>query len=224
MDDLLEVAQPAHGNYPHLYARLFAEQPVELLDIAVHLGDTPASLADADVWLATGSRVSVYDDIDWIATALQLVHTAIAEEVPLVGICFGHQLIAQALGGRVARADIGWGLGAQVYDTVERLDWFPEAAEQTVLIASHRDQVVEVPDGTTVWSRSGYCPIAGMRIGDRAWSVQGHPEFTPPVVETIYDFRRPVLGDDAVDLALSTLSRPLSNRALAAAVVRFAGR
>ena len=152
------------------------------------------------------------------------MRAAIAEERPFVGICFGHQLMAQALGGRTIRAEVGWGVGALAYDTVEPLSWFPEAIAGVTLVASHRDQVVETPPGATVWSTSAYCPIAGMTLGERAWSMQGHPEFVPDVVEVLYEGRRATLGDETIDAARRSLSTPLSNSAVADAIVRFVSR
>ena len=221
MDELPEHAVHVRGNYPELYERLFADEDVDLLDVPVHLGARPDSLDDADVWLFTGSRHSVYDDLPWIRTAVELVHAVIDDEQPAVGICFGHQLFAHALGGTVAAAG-RWGLGVQRFRTAAPLPWFPEAAESISLIASHQDQVLDPPPGSVVWSTADYCPVAGLRIGRAAWSVQGHPEFTADVAHVLYEGRRARLGDDAVDAARRTLDEPVANAALARAVVTFA--
>jgi len=222
MDDLPTHAVHVRGDYPDLYAEMFVEEDVSLIDVPVHHGAAPASLDDADVWLFTGSRHSVTDDLPWIGRAADLARQVIAERRPSVGICFGHQLFAHALGGKVGPAG-RWGLGALEYRTVDPLPWFPEGSESISLIASHQDQVLEAPAGATVWSTADYCPIAGMRVGPTAWSVQAHPEFTADVAHALYEGRRERLGDAAIDQARSSLSRPVSNRALARAVVNFAG-
>lgn len=222
MDDLPEHALHVRGNYPDLYAHLFDDEDVELVDIPVHLGDGPASLDDADVWVFTGSRHSVYDDLPWITAASSLVRAVLDSERPAVGICFGHQLFGHALGGTVGPAGT-WGVGVQTYRTVRPLPWFPEADDGLCLIASHQDQVQIAPADTAIWSTSEYCPIAGLTIGDRAWSVQGHPEFVPEVAHALYEGRRDRLGHAAVDEARASLATPLSNRAVARAIVRFAG-
>lgn len=221
MDDLPEHAQHVLGDYPDLFTHLFADEDVDLVDIRVHRGDGPASLDDADVWLLGGSRHSVYDELPWIADALDLTRRLIAEERPTVGICFGHQLLGEALGGRVGPAG-RWGVGVQSYRTIAPLDWFPEAGSSVELIASHRDQVLEVPPEAEVWSGSAYCPVAGLRVGGRAWSVQGHPEFTADVAHVLYEGRRAELGHESVDAARASLATRVSNRALARAIVRFA--
>lgn len=221
MCELPDAGRAVHGGYVRLIGMLFDGDPVELLDVPVHEGATPSSLADADVWIATGSPASVYDDLAWIRTAEELVREAAATETPLVGICFGHQLVGQALGGRVAKARGGWGIGVQRY---ERTDARAPLSEDTLtLIASHQDQVLDAPADAVVWSTAGYCPIAGMRIGERMWTVQGHPEFTPALAAAIYESRRDRIGGDAVDAAKQTLDAPLSNRRIARALLDLAG-
>jgi GMP synthase-like glutamine amidotransferase len=219
MCELPDAGLPVHGPYLRLLEMLFARHAVELLDVPVHEGATPASLADADGWIATGSPASVYDDLDWIRTAEEIVRAAAASETPLVGICFGHQLVAQALGGRVERAAVGWGVGARRYETV--VDRGPVPGTSTTLLASHQDQVVAAPPGAVVWSTAEYCPIAGLGVGERMWTVQGHPEFTPELVTAIYESRRERIGGDAVDAARRTLTTPLSNAAVADAIVEL---
>jgi GMP synthase-like glutamine amidotransferase len=220
MDDLPESGLPVRGNYPALYAHLFRDQPATLLDVPLHLGESPASLDDADVWVLTGSRRSVYEDVDWIVTACEITRTLIAEERPTVGICFGHQLMGQALGGVVEKA-ADWGLGTQRYDVSQGLSWLP-GADHIDLIASHQDQVVVAPADATVWLRADYCPIAGLIVGKRAWSVQGHPEFTGDVAAALYAGRRSLLGDGRVDAATASLEAELSNDQIAAAIVATA--
>lgn len=219
MDELPGRARAVRGDYADLFARLFRRHPVDLVPVAIHRGDAPASLADCDGWIAGGSRYSVYDDLGWIDTAGDIVRAAVAEERPFVGVCFGHQLLARALGGRVERAEVGWGLGAQPYDTVQAVPWLADAT--IALLASHRDQVTEPPPGGRTWSRAAYCPVAGLLVGERAWSMQGHPEFTAGVVRVLYEGFRGVAGDDVVDAALASLERPLSNDVVAEAIVRF---
>jgi GMP synthase-like glutamine amidotransferase len=166
----------------------------------------------------------VNDDLGWIRTALDLARAVVAEERPALGVCFGHQLLAHALGGRVERASGGWGLGARVYETVRPLPWLSSAAPDLTLIASHQDQVVEAPSDAVIWSRAPYCPVAGLAIGERAWTLQAHPEFTPDVSRILLERRRAEVGDRAIEEARATLSLPLSNDEIAGATLRMAGR
>jgi GMP synthase (glutamine-hydrolysing) len=219
MAELPDAALGVDGPMAGLYPKLFRPRTVEILDVPVHEGATPESLDDCDGWLISGSPASVYEDLEWIRTGEEIVRTALAEERPLVGICFGHQLVAQALGGRVEKAAGGWGIGAQRYETVQRLPYLD--GDTVTLLASHQDQVVEVPTDATVWSTSDYCPIAGMTIGERMLTVQGHPEYSPALVSALYESRRDRLGDAAVDAAKATLTTPLSNATFAEAILRL---
>jgi GMP synthase (glutamine-hydrolysing) len=214
-----DVTRAVHGPYATLFELFFHDQPVDLIDVPIHDGATPGSLADCDGWVISGSPASAYEDHEWIRTGEEIVRTALAEERPMVGICFGHQLIAQALGGRVEKADVGWGIGAQRYDTVRPLPYLPGAT--TTLLASHQDQVVELPADATVWSTAEYCPNAGFTVGERMLTMQGHPEFTPSLVSALYNSRRDRMGDAAVETALASLDTPLSNDEVAAAIVRL---
>ena len=223
MAEMPAAARPLGSMFGH-YARLLQRHGVDLLDVPVHEGATPAAIDDCDGWVISGSPASVNDDLDWIRTGEELVRAAIAAEVPLVGVCFGHQLVARALGGRVERAGGGWGIGAKRYTTVRPLPFFPAAGDEITLLASHQDQVVELPPDAEVWSTSDYCPIAGMSIGERAFTVQGHPEYSPSVVAALYESRRDRIGDAIVDSALTTLGDPLSTEAVADAIVRFVSR
>ncbi len=222
MSEFADVVYATHGPYLGVFEMMFAGRPVELLDVAVHDGQTPATLSDADVWIVSGSPASVYDDHAWIATAEAIVREAVVTETPFVGICFGHQLVAQALGGRVEKAEGGWGVGALDYRTSARPRALADLPDTLTILAAHQDQVVDVPGSATVWSTADYCPNAGLAVGERMWTVQGHPEFTPGLVETLYPTRRDRVGSARVDAALTTLGRPLSNRLIADAILRTA--
>ncbi len=219
MDDLPRRAQPMLGDYPQLYAHLLRDQPIETVDFAAHRGQLPASVDDCDGWLLGGGRRSVYEELDWVREAEGFVRDAVAAERPVVGICFGHQLVASALGGAVELAEVGWGLGALEYGVTRPLPWY--GGERMTLIASHRDQVVELPPGAEVWASAEYCPVAGMTVGERTWTMQGHPEFTAEVAAELYTARKGVLGEDTVELARATLGRGLSNDDVAAAISAF---
>ncbi len=220
MCELTEPAIAAHGDYLTVFRDFYDDQPVEVVDFAVHEGAVPSSIHDCDAWVISGSPASVYEDLEWIRTGEEIVQTIVVAERPLLGICFGHQLMAQALGGTVERADVGWGAGAHRYDVVNRPNGLTDAPEALTVLAMHQDQVTSVPHDGAVWLRSDFCPNAGITYGERAWSIQPHPEFTPRLVEALCRDRRLRLGPDVADAAIASLNKPLEGHLIAAADVR----
>jgi len=205
----------AQADYVTVFRDFFGERPVRIVDIPVHEGAVPHSVDDHDGWVISGSQASVYDDLDWIRTGESIVRDLLASERPTFGICFGHQLMAQALGGSVERAEVGWGVGVHRYDVVEPAPGMAAPPPTIGVLAMHQDQVVEAPTGSTVWATSDFCPVAGLTFGERAWSIQPHPEFTPRIVEAMCHDRRHRMGDDVTDAALASLDHPLDGHLLA---------
>jgi GMP synthase-like glutamine amidotransferase len=209
------------GDYPELFGDLFAPHDIEIVPYAADQGQLPEHTGECDGWICSPSRQSVYDDLPWLGDLEELLRRFVAEETPFVGICFGHQLLAQALGGRVERADAGWGVGVHEYEVVERLPWVDDDATEVALIASHQDQVVELPDGATLWARSDFCALAGFQVGERAWTIQAHPEFVPALADHLLAGRVGLIGAERVEHARRSLSRPLDRERFAAWTARF---
>ncbi len=141
-------------------------------------GELPEHPAADELYLITGSNNAAYDTLPWILSLQEWIRMAAKQQVPLVGICFGHQVIAQALGGRVERYAGGWGVGireSKVLDE-EMLPYFPDGRMR--LICNHHDQVTQLPEGATPLATSDFCRYEGFRIGRHILTFQGHPEFT----------------------------------------------
>ena len=211
------------GDYPDLYRALLEPLGADVVRYDIDEGRFPDDLHECDVWLGSPSRSSTYDDLAWIPDTEELLRRIVSAERPFVGICFGHQMLAQALGGRVAKSDGGWGVGVQDYEVVGRPAFFGPSAPATVgAIASHKDQVVEAPPGAMIWATSEYCPNAGMTVGERAWTFQGHPEFTAELADAIYASRVELLGADVVERARRSLARQTSRELLGRLITRSA--
>jgi GMP synthase-like glutamine amidotransferase len=211
------------GDYPELFADLLAGHDVELVRYDLDEGRFPGTVAECDGWLCGPSRSSTYDELPWRADAEDLLREIVATESPYVGICFGHQLLAQALGATVARADDGWQVGARDYDLVEAPAWMGPAVARITLIASHQDQVTALPEGADLLARGadGGCPVAGFTVGTRAWTLQPHPEFVPPVADHLFAGRVDLIGADRVAAARASLDRPLDRARVAGWIARF---
>ncbi len=172
-----------HGDYPAMFAALLgaADPTLEFATVRVVAGEIPASPTQADAWLVTGSRHGVYDDLPWIEPLKAFLRACVAQGVPIVGVCFGHQILAEALGGEVEKSDRGWGLGVQDYQVAARPGWMADLPDRFAVRALHQDQIVRLPDDATVLARSAHCAYAALAYGDPerpfAVSLQPHPEF-----------------------------------------------
>ncbi len=209
---ILETGRPAeklaeHGSYPQMFERLLgpASSKLTFKTFAAVDGDVPSDPQACDAWLITGSRHGAYERLPWMLELEQLLRDAMAAKVPVVGICFGHQILAQALGGKVIQSPKGWGFGLQTY----RIDETPGAAgkipAQVTLAALHQDQVVEVPESGRVIGSSDFCPNAVIAYGDAALSFQAHPEFDVPFLRGVAEHRlKGIAPDDVLAAAVDS--------------------
>lgn len=200
-----------HGDYAQMFQRLLAGNGFDFAVWNVVDLDFPTSVTEADGWLLTGSKHGVYEPHAFIPPLEELVRNAYAAEIPLVGICFGHQLIAQALGGRVEKFRGGWSVGRTDYDF--------EGVGSVALNAWHQDQVIERPKDAVCIAKNGFCENAALVYGSRALTVQAHPEFTNDIIADMIRLRRGfgLMPDELLDAAAGRLgtmpdSAPLARR------------
>lgn len=194
---ILETGRPPealahHGSYVAMFQELLGPE-FDYVAFAVIDDVFPATVHDADAWLVTGSRFGVYDEAPWIRRLEAFLREVVAAGVPVVGICFGHQVLASALGARVEKAAAGWGVGPHTYEVIERAPWMEASAERFTLNAMHQDQVLSLPTGAKVLARSDFCPFAALAYGDRAISFQAHPEFDNAYERDLVAMRRGTL-------------------------------
>ncbi len=209
-----ENAIAEHGDYDDFFKRFLGGKGLEFETYAVLDGIFPGSVEDADGWLITGSRFGAYEAHDWIPPLEDFLREAYARSVPIVGVCFGHQILAQALGGKVEKYKGGWSTGVEKYD----FDGFDDPIS---LIAWHQDQVTELPPNATVVGSSDFCPYAALAYGDRAWTVQPHPEFEPAFAYDLIEARRAILPEGMADRAEASLDQPTMSAAIAELIARF---
>jgi GMP synthase-like glutamine amidotransferase len=211
-----EELAAAHGPYGEMMRGLLPPgHDVVLHDVTT--GVMPASPTACDAWMLTGSAAGVYDDLPWIAPLKAFLREA-RGRAKLVGVCFGHQIMAEAFGGRVVKSPKGWGIGLHQYEVQRRAAWMEDAAPVRVP-ASHQDQVVEAPPGAHVTLASDFTPLAGLDYGD-AISFQCHPEFTPGFCVALLQCRRHVYGA-GTDPAVESLAGPNDSARVARWIGRF---
>lgn len=193
---------PRFGRYPAMIELLIG---VDATSYDVEAGELPANPGAHDAYLITGSPAGVYDDLPWIKKLEAFLGIA-KGRAKLVGICFGHQIMAQAFGGHVEKSAKGWGVGLHNYPVVRHEPWMDDAAI-VAAPASHQDQVVLQPPRTEVIASSVFTPYAALAWTDQpAISFQFHPEFTPDYAQALIEARRDRLPDP--ERAIGSLARP----------------
>ena len=201
------------GDYDALYAKMLAGQGFTFSTWNVVDMEFPNTVNAAEGWLISGSKHGIYEDHPWIPPLMQFIQGSFVAKVPMVGICFGHQAIAQAMGGRVEKFDKGWSVGLQGYQI---------GGENYALNAWHQDQVVEAPALAQRIGGNGFCENAGLLYGKQALSVQPHPEFEDDMMEGLILSRGPgVVPDARLDYARSMLGRGNDNARMAALIGEF---
>ena len=198
----------AYGTYPEMFRRLLGEDAFHYAEFAVDEGQLPPAPEACDAYLVTGSAAGVYDTTPWISDLMAFLRAA-RGRATLVGVCFGHQVMAEAFGGKVIKSPKGWGVGEQAYRVLRREPWMDDAGEIR-LPGSHQDQVVETPPGGQVVAASAFTPFGMLAYpGDRAISMQLHPEFAPEYAIALIESRRGrSLTDAEADAAVASYDVP----------------
>jgi GMP synthase-like glutamine amidotransferase len=222
-DDVAPRYLPIAGDYGDMFAAMVssAAPDAAVVRYEAHLGELPGRPDECDAWLCTGSSASVYDDEPWIEALASFVREVHAARVPFVGICFGHQLIAHALGGHTERARSGWGVGAVSMDVVDAQPWMSPGAASATLLYSHQDQVTELPPHARVIAAAPHCPVAMFAVGDDTIGIQAHPEFGADYVRALLEDRVDRIGEAQTAAALASLDLPTDERAVAGWIMAF---
>ncbi|UNK39965.1 gamma-glutamyl-gamma-aminobutyrate hydrolase family protein (plasmid) [Shinella sp. H4-D48] len=210
------------GSLPDMFKTMIASHraDIEFAVISVVEGQDLPDIDDVEALLITGSMFGTYDEIPWKKALEDLIRAAHARNLPMVGVCFGHQIIAQALGGVVQRTDKGWGLGRHVYQV--RPDNGLIDASEVAIACSHQDQVLVPPsDAITVLS-SAFTPCAGLLYDNGStFTLQAHPEFERDYSYALCEMRQGIATDDVVRKGKRSLNQPLDNHIIGKAIARF---
>ena len=222
-DQVREELVDEFGEYPDMFIELLksVDRELEFSVYDVTRGQLPEHLHADDAYLITGSKASVYEEQPWIQALARLVRQLHQARKKLVGICFGHQLVAQALGGRAEKSDRGWGVGVHAACFARIPGWHDYAEAEFKLLVSHQDQVVEPAPGMEVLAGSDFCENAVCQLGDHILTFQGHPEFVPGYSEQLLKLRRENIGEEKYHAGMDSLSQPIDRERVGRWMVNF---
>jgi len=237
-----DAIRPETGDYSDFFERLLDGHGFGFTTWNVVDMEFPPGPGAAEGWLITGSRHGAYEDLPWIPPLEALIREIETAAIPLVGICFGHQIVAQALGGKVEKFKGGWVVGRQVYDwdgtatsdgagtedgtatadgagTEDGMETRDRSA--IALNAWHQDQVTTAPDGARTLASNGACAHAALLYGDRMYTVQPHPEYDADFIEALMTHRGAAIPRDRLDAARQGLGAPTDRARIAGSLARF---
>ncbi len=209
------------SDYDQMFVEFLGPENFSYRHYAVLDDQFPQSASEADSWLITGSRHAAYEQHSWIAPLEQLIRDIYELGLPMVGICFGHQIIATALGGTVEKFDKGWCAGYHQYQLDESVFGTSTETGQTPLLAFHQDQVIEPPSEAVTIGRSSFCRHAALLYDKRILTLQPHPEFSQDFVDGLLRTRGSVLPPDVHKNARENLHKPVDQLSVAQTLRQF---
>jgi GMP synthase-like glutamine amidotransferase len=222
-DSLDPAVASAYHGYGAMFVRLFEQANASWEFDIFHTpaGQYPPSFEPYDAVLLTGSKADSFSDAPWIVELRRQVKLLLAQNKKLLGICFGHQLIALCLGAKVGRAPQGWGVGRMVYNW--HAPSFPMAPtdHSLSLLVSHQDQVLELPHRAVLLASNAHCPIAAYALGETVFCVQGHPEFVVQYSAHLLECRRARLDEHLYHAAIGSLQQDHDGLQVARMMVAF---
>ena len=212
-DDVLSDLVEDYGEYPLMFERLLRsantdpELELAFVTYEVHRGVYPAVIDEVDAYIITGSKSSVYEQTTWVLELAAFVNVLHQQQKKLIGICFGHQMVADALGGEAGPAAIGWSLGNKPTSPSSTGAANLLNGKSFRLIYSHQDQVTLPAPGTEILASTDTCPIAATSLGEHILTFQGHPEFFQDYTSALYQYRRPAYPPETYAAAMASLEQ-----------------
>lgn len=223
-NDFLDPAlAPTYVGYGAMFERLLRQAGAEgTFDIFNTVkGEYPASFEPYDAVLLTGSKADSFSQEPWVLALKDKVQALLLAKKKLIGVCFGHQLIALCLGAKVGRAPQGWGAGRMTYEWLAPELAHAQGREDVALLASHQDQVFELPGGTRLLATSAFCPVAAFGIDGQLFCVQAHPEFVEDYSAFLLNKRRSMFGEERYQAFIQSLAKGHDGLAVARMMVAF---
>ena len=211
-DDVRPELVKTYGDYPSMFECFLHASNVSKTSLffktyEAHKGEFPESIHDEDAFLITGSKLSVYDKVDWINSLEKFIGKLFSSNKKIVGICFGHQIIAQSLGGKVEKSQNGWQIGVRTAHSVATQSEQQNNLGQFNLIYSHQDEVTSAPEAAEISASTETCQNVMMKIGNNVLTFQGHPEFSVEYALELLKLREDLYDDNHLEEARKSLKR-----------------
>lgn len=212
-----------YDSYGRMFEQLFSRQPIaaEFKVYNVMEGHYPPDSERYDAYLVTGSKADSFGSDAWIQTLKTYLLERYSRGDKLLGVCFGHQILALLLGGNTERAVQGWGVGIHQYRMDNKPSWMSPVLDDLTLLISHQDQVTKLPENATLLASSEFCPIASYCIGDQVLCFQGHPEFVHDYSRALLDLRQQHIGEAAYTKGVDSLQHGHQGHTVAEWMMRF---
>ena len=206
-DHVMPELRDSFGDYPVIFAKAWPGFDFELFEACD--GVFPPHVDSCDAYLATGSRHSVYEDLEWINQLKQFIRDIYQSDKYYLGVCFGHQLLAEALGGVVKKAESGWLVGVDTFESIKQQAWMVPFQTQLNLLMMCQDQVHVLPPDATILASTARCPVGIFQVGQRMLGVQAHPEFSKDYDQALMERRVERMGVKTVEKGIASLSLSL---------------
>ena len=219
-----DYLRAGHGDYPQMFARLLREGGLdaEWRIYDVRAGEMPQTPDECDAYLISGSKCAVYEEHEWLPPLFDFVRECRDAGAPkMAGVCFGHQAIAAALGGKVEKSPKGWGSGRQTWKITGDAEWMRPRLPELSLLASHQDQVALLPPDAELLAASEFCPAAMFAAGGQFFGMQGHPEFSSAFCGAILEQRRDGMPPEVWQKAKESAPLPNDRATAAGWLARF---
>jgi GMP synthase-like glutamine amidotransferase len=222
-DKLAPMLEAQFGCYGKQFTNLFkaVDETIAFKTYVAQDHQLPANIDECDAYLITGSKSNAYDELEWIQNLKACVLQLHQNRVPLIGICFGHQLIAHALAGETKKYQGGWAVGNKRSEVMSPQPWMVPKRDSFNLLVSHQDQVIRLPINTVVLATNDFCQYSSLLIDEHILTFQGHPEFTQSYISELIDMRQSILGVEIVDEAKLSIQQGHDGAMIAEWMINF---
>lgn len=222
-DVVHEDLRKEYISYSHMFQTLFIQvaPSVSFTSYPVIEGVYPESIDECDGYIITGSKSSVYDNAEWLDELRDYVRNLASQRKKMVGICFGHQLLAHVLGGRTSKSEKGWGVGVMQSKVIAKPKWMQPVIPSYSLLVSHQDQVIKLPPNAAVIATSSFCSNSAFQIEDYALGFQGHPEFIRDYSHRLMEMRRDRIPHERIEVGLNSLTEKIDHLLVAQWIINF---